>query len=58
MEDLRMNEQRLTSNLSYVKEKIREIENEKAIKDSDNENLRFMVKCLQEKNQLISVKLA
>ena len=53
-----MTEERLSYNLRYAKEKIKELENEKGVLQLDNENLRAMLKSVQEKNQLLAVKVA
>jgi hypothetical protein len=53
-----MTEERLQNNLRYAKEKTAEAENDNRILQSDNDNIRLMLRSLEEKNRTLLDKLA
>lgn len=52
-----MTEVRLENNLRFAKERIKELENETQVLTNDNNNLRLMVKSLEEKQKYLVDKL-
>ena len=52
-----MNEDTLSNNLRYAKEKVIFLEIAKSALESDNQNLRSMVKSLEDKNALLLIQI-